>query len=181
MSEQRFGPRRCRDSRKLPLDQCVQVNFYRCPVCGAVFHETGLDLTVKELSCCGRKTGFLNAIDPEQARVINPNITIEYKIVGGYNDNAIQFYWNQTDAAARPVWIYLKTFTGGYIKYLPKTKRAPLVFAMADMDAFSYCDEDPCLECTFRCKRGFEIYAFIEQVGLVGVPLDKMSPYWETR
>lgn len=181
MIEQSFGPRRCRDSRKLPLDQCVEVHFYRCEDCGAIFQYTGLKLEKKHLTCCSREAIFMESISLQEARELAPGVTVDYKIVGGYNDNAIQVFWNQKEPEARPVWIYLKTFTGGYIKYLSQTKRAPMVFALADMDAFSYCDEDPCLECTFRCKRGFELYVFIEQVGLIQIPLDKMSPYWETR
>lgn len=181
MSEQTYGPRRCRDSRKLPLDQCAEVKFYHCRQCKSILHETGLELKEKHLTCCGEEMKHLAGISPEQAQAIYPGVKVDYKIVGGYNDNAVQVFWNQTDPQVRPVWVYLKTFTGGYMKYLSKTKRPPIVFALADMDAFSYCDEDPCLECTFRCKRGFEIYAWIEKAGLVQISLDKMSPYWETR
>ena len=45
---------------------------------------------------------------------------------------------------------------------------------MADEDAFAYCDKDPCVECTFRCKRGMEIYAYVENIGLIVLPLDRM-------
>lgn len=181
MIEQTFGPRRCRDTRKLPLDQCVEVRFYRCKRCGAVFHETGIKLEEKHLTCCGEETELLTGRSLDQAQELCPKVMIDYKITGGYNDNAVQVFWNQTEANIRPSWIYLKTFTGGYIKFLSNAKRAPMVFALADMDAFAYCDKDPCLECTFRCKRGFEIYAYIESIGLIQISLDKMSPYWETR
>ena len=59
-------------------------------------------------------------------------------------------------------------------------KRPPMVFALADTDAFAYCDEDPCLECVFRCKRGFIIYVFDERAGLIEVPLDKMNAQWQS-
>ena len=71
----------------------------------------------------------------------------------------------------------MKTFTGGQIKYLNSSKKS-VIFALADEDAYVYCDENPCLECTFRCKRGFEIYAYFKLIGLIKVPLDKMKANW---
>jgi hypothetical protein len=56
-----------------------------------------------------------------------------------------------------------------------------MVFALADTDAFCYCDEDPCLECVFRCKRGFTVYAYSEGTGLLEMPLDRMTAHWQTR
>ena len=50
------------------------------------------------------------------------------------------------------------------------------MFGCADEDAFAYCDKNPCVECTFRCKRGMEIYAYVENLGLVVMPLDRMVP-----
>lgn len=54
-------------------------------------------------------------------------------------------------------------------------KWPPIVFALADEDAFAYCDKNPCVECTFRCKRGMEIYAYVDNIGLVILPLDRME------
>jgi len=181
MSEHVFGPKRCRDSRKLAMEQCVQVHFYRCKICGMLIHQNGINPERKHVICCGREIDLLSGYSREEAVSLNPQIRLDYKIVGGYNDNAVQVFWNRTNHEVRPSWIYLKTFTGGYLKYVFPEKNPPLVFALADTDAFAYCDADPCLECTFRCKRGFELYAWIEAVGLVVVTLDKMSPYWESR
>ena len=33
---------------------------------------------------------------------------------------------------------------------------------------------DPCLECTFRCKRDFAIYVWNRKLGLFKMPMDKM-------
>ena len=55
-----------------------------------------------------------------------------------------------------------------------------MVFALADTDAFCYCDEDPCLECVFRCKRGFTAYIYDPKAGLVELPLDMMTAHWQT-
>ena len=100
---------------------------------------------------------------------------ITYQITGGYNDNAVRVSWKMKPYGRHPEWIYLKTFTGGYLKYVMEGKHSPMVFALADTDAFCYCDEDPCLECVFRCKRGFIIYVYDRQTGLVAVPLDMPS------
>ena len=74
----------------------------------------------------------------------------------------------------------------------------PLLFALADEDAYVYCDKDVCLECTFMCKRGFVFYVGVEDMQdgthrtsdqngapltslIVRLPLTRMSPYWESR
>lgn len=180
MIEQSFGARRCRDSRKPHLDQCPDVAFYCCDHCGAVYTVMGLKLQEKNLTCCEEQARHLVPISLEEARQACPELKAEYKIIGGYNDNAVSVSWERFDKSLKPDWIYLKTFTGGYLKYLSAQKRPPMVFALADTDAFAYCDADPCLECTFRCKRGFEIYLYFPNIGLVMIPLDKMSPYWQS-
>lgn len=89
--------------------------------------------------------------------------------------------WKAKLPEDNPEWIYLKTFTGGYLKYIAEGKRPPMVFALADTDAFAYCDEDPCLECVFRCKRGFILYVYGKRAGLIEVPLDKMNAQWQSK
>lgn len=165
MIKQTFGPRRCRDTRKPSLEECTQVVFYRCNQCGTVYFDVGFALTEKQLNCCGTLTAPMVPVSILEAQSRHPEVFLDYKITGGYNDNAVRVFWNTADENYRPEWIYLKTFTGGYIKYLSAVKKPPMIFALADMDAFAYCDEDPCLECTFRCKRGFILYANIKQVG----------------
>ena len=58
-------------------------------------------------------------------------------------------------------------------KYVTPKKWPPVVFALADEDAFAYCDKNPCVQCTFRCKREFEIYAYVENIGMVVKHLDE--------
>lgn len=177
MAEQRFGPRRCRDARKPLAGQCPQVWFYRCDVCGTLFpvvSPVGETVNVgRDIICCGVKAKELIPVDEED---VETGTVVTYKITGGYNDNAIRVSWK----GMMPEWIYLKTFTGGYLKYVAKEKRPPVVFALADTDAFAYCDEDPCLECVFRCKRGFSIYAYSRDTGLIQVPIDKMTAQWQS-
>lgn len=250
MIEQKFGPRRCRDTRKPLAGQCPEAAFYRCERCGGLFTvsspatpavlpgtvsaesgtasgtasaasgtasgtasvasaasgtasaESGMASAESvsggavsgkpEIICCGLKAERLLPADIHEESI---NLEVTYQIVGGYNDNAIRISWKTKSGKKqsskdsplyekplniKPEWIYLKTFTGGCLKYVAETKRPPVVFALADTDAFAYCDEDPCLECVFRCKRGFVIYVYAKETGLIEVPIDKMTAKWQT-
>lgn len=178
MIEQTFGPRRCRDSRKPSLDQCPEVAFYRCGHCRTVFWHMGISLEEKQLTCCGENAECLSA---QELDALPDEVSLGYQITGGYNDNAVTVSWRTAAIDYTPEWIFLKTFTGGYMKYISNGKRSPVRFALADLDAFAYCDKDPCLECTFRCKRGFIIYVYNEKLGLFQMPMDHMSPYWQSK
>ncbi len=180
MIEQKFSARRCRDARKPRESQCPDVTFYRCEACGALFPVTGGQEGAKdskEIICCGKQAKRLVPVSLESAK---DSLEVSYQITGGYNDNAVKVSWKAKGKDAGPEWIYLKTFTGGYLKYVDAAKRPPMVFALADTDAFAYCDEDPCLECVFRCKRGFMIYVYGKESGLICVPLDKMNAQWQS-
>lgn len=103
---------------------------------------------------------------------------LTYRIVGGYDANAVEVRWTLPPHATGPTgeslqlsWVMLRTFTGLQVKYPLPGKRPPLVFALADEDAYVYCDEPQCRECTFRCKQGFTLYAAIAGLGIVRVPL----------
>lgn len=180
MIEQKFSARRCRDTRKPLAGQCPDVTFYRCPECGALYPVTGgrePEAAEREIRCCGRSAIWLKPMDVD---AVETQLKLTYQITGGYNDNAVKVSWKAANKEYDPEWIYLKTFTGGYLKYVADTKRSPMVFALADTDAFAYCDEDPCLECVFRCKRGFVIYVYSKEVGLIEIPLDKMTAHWQS-
>lgn len=101
-------------------------------------------------------------------------VSLDYRIDGGFNDNCVKVSWKAT--AEHPLrWVCLKTFTGMQLKYALPGKRSPLLFALADEDAFAYCDKAPCEECAFRCKSGFTIYACFEGVGVARLPMDRIS------
>lgn len=183
MMEQTFSATRCRDTRKPREGECPGVCFYCCEVCGALFPVTrglGMDAGIekREIICCGKKAVRLHPMSQENA---DDFLTVTYRITGGYNDNAVKVSWKAKLPEDNPEWIYLKTFTGGYLKYIAEGKRPPMVFALADTDAFAYCDEDPCLECVFRCKRGFILYVYGKRAGLIEVPLDKMNAQWQSK
>lgn len=175
VSAQEYGPRRSRTTRK-PSIQCPDVVFYRCAKCGMIHQRVGRGETRPEMVCCGE---VMAELKPTPVKELGPEIRITYQIVGGYNDNAVRVSW-ELEKPCRLEWLYLKTYTGGYMKYLIPGKRPPMVFALADEDAFSYCDESPCLECVFWCKRGFTIYGYVQGKGLVEAPLDKATAYWQS-
>lgn len=176
MAEQEFGPLRSRAARK-PWPECPDIVIYRCSHCGRLYQGLGYDMPAQEPACCGAP---MERLKPLHLEDVSPGITVEYRIVGGYNENAVQVFWETKQAEDNPQWVYLKTFTGGYIKYVTSKKRPPMVFALADEDAYVYCGTSPCQQCVFRCKRGFIIYLYIKSRGLLEVPLEKMSPYWQS-
>ncbi|QAT48953.1 hypothetical protein EQM14_03720 [Caproiciproducens sp. NJN-50] len=167
MPDKRFGPRRARETRK-PEPICGDPQFFLCESCGSVFQLIGT--ADAEVRCCSAPMKKLQPVPLEAGC----GLMIDYEIVGGFNENAVKVTWYSSTDALAPEWICLKTFTGGQLKYIPPSKHS-IVFALADTDAYCYCDEDPCLECTFRCKRGFALFAWNRELGLLQVPMDKMK------
>lgn len=103
-------------------------------------------------------------------------IELSYRIDGGFNNNCLVVFWNTKPNTPYEIeWVCLKTFTGMQLKYpLPK-KRPQLIFAFAQEDAFSYCDKTPCEECMFKCKSGFAAYVSVRNLGIVKMPIDRVS------
>ena len=86
------------------------------------------------------------------------------------------FKWKIADKTKYQItWVALKTFTGMQLKYVMPKKFPPLLFALADEDAFAYCNKIPCEECAFRCKSGFVFYANIKGLGIVRMSMDRIS------
>lgn len=187
-----FSPTRTHATWK-PRVTAGHFPYYRCSECGAVVGgmDGTCDITMTNdgerslifeppyahvefhPTCCGKPMEKLELIP---AADVTDRFSMTYQIMGGMNNNCVKIEWKSPDSTCRPRWFSLKTFTGIMTKYVQPQKWPPIVFALADEDAFAYCDKDPCVECTFRCKRGFEIYAYVENIGLVVLPLDRMSP-----
>ena len=88
MIEQKFGPRRCRDTRKPRADQCPDVVFYRCRSCNSLFPVTGGQaLEEKKILCCNEEAERLAPTDAGEAKEL---LELSYQITGGYNDNAVK-------------------------------------------------------------------------------------------
>jgi hypothetical protein len=174
MAQQTFGPLRSRAGRK-PWPQCPDVAFYHCIYCDTVYERLGFPKTRLQPVCCGEPT---ESLTPFMGMDLPGDIQVDYKIVGGFNQSAVQFFWDVANEKDIPEWVLLKTFTGGYIKYLPEGKRPPLVFPLSDEDAYVYCDRQICEECLFRCKRGFVLYVYFKTLGILEFPLEKMADYF---
>lgn len=164
----RFGHLRSRAIKK-PGVTCPPVHFFQCGSCGALFSSMGVNEQAP--SCCGQT---MEELILHSAEAFEPDIQLSYQIIGSVNENAIKVSWNCENFNEKPAWIWLRTFTGGQLKYTTKEKRPPMLFGLADEDAYVYCDKDPCVECTFRCKRGFGLYFYFEKRGLIYLPLERM-------
>ena len=173
--EQIFGPRRSRETRK-PEVVCPPLFFYICRHCGNIYQSITENKNFLP-QCCGSS---MERMHPCDASTMSSKISIYYKIIGGYNENAVKVSWQSHQADINVAWLYLRTFTGGMLKYVTNLQKSSFTFALADEDAYVYCDEDPCLECTFRCKRGFEIYVALTNNFLIKLPLEKMTANWQS-
>lgn len=122
----------------------------------------------------GRQAG-VEAVALVDAGEVSDRFKLDYRIDGGFNNNCVVVTWEAEDGVSNPVWVCLKTFTGMQLKYALPGKRKRMVFALADEDAFAYCDKAPCIECGFRCKSGFVLYAYVRELGVVSLPLERIS------
>ncbi len=179
MSKQEFGPLRSRASRK-PWPECPDIAIYRCEHCCGLYQKLGYKEPVHEPVCCAAP---MVRLEPLQLKDMPPGIHVDYKVVGGFNHNAVQVLWEtgHPETESRPEWVLLKTFSGSYIKYLTAKKLPPVVFPLADEDAYVYCDRPVCERCVFRCKRGFVLYLYFKAEGLLEVPLDRMADYFQAK
>ncbi len=165
------------------------IPFFRCASCGAVVQgvdgangpsfsglvrrpDAKLPYATNDFApaCCGAPMEPLTGSGSTGEG--SGRVSVDYEIVGGFDMNTLRVSWSSSDGSA-PLWIALKTFTGSQLKYVLPDKKPPIVFALGDEDAYAYCDEDPCVSCTFHCKRGFEIYAYVGDGELVRVPMHR--------
>lgn len=106
-------------------------------------------------------------VEPKPASE-NKRYSIKYLIVGGQDNHAFDVEVVGADANNHDIeWIYIRSMTGGQFKLTPANKDAHVIFAMAEEDAYMFCQNDPCIECAFGCKLGFEMYAYSKSEGLL--------------
>lgn len=177
MAQQEFSPLRSRAARK-PWPECPDVSIYRCNHCNRLFQTMSFDEPEEEPVCCD---SLMIRLEPREPGELAPEIFVDYEVVGGFNCNAVQVFWDTEQPEDRPQWILLKTFTGGYLKYIPEKKAPPVVFPLSDEDAYVYCDRAVCERCVFNCKKGFAIYLYFGKKGLLEVPMDRMSDYFKAK
>lgn len=185
----------------VPPYQTMEPEFWRCSICGSVYvryrrksvdtvENTRQDLRkmtsddrmgdVPEKEggemagiCCGHPlTKLLPCQDKQQIA----DHQMQYFIFGGPEHNTIRV---EVADAGHPMteehhieWIFLYTYQGGQMKYLPSGKRAKAaaMFSMAEEDAYAFCGREICRmgwePCHFQCKRGHAAYAYCSRDGL---------------
>ena len=130
MIEQVFGPCRSRATTK-PRQQHPDPVFYRCSQCEHIVQLTALLDPGQTTAppCCSM---LMEQLTPLPTEALPEGITLDYKIVGGYNNNAVQLHWNCSAPFLRPSWVYLKNYTGGQLRYIDEKKslRYPLRWRM---------------------------------------------------
>ncbi len=93
---------------------------------------------------------------------------IRYAFVGGKDQHAVKVHIDGANAGEHDIkWIYVRSYTGGQIRFIKPDQDAHALLAMAEDDAYMFCQNDPCIECAFACKVGFEIFAYSESEGLL--------------
>lgn len=165
---------RCIISHRPPY-RSGEPQFYRCCACGSVLvrlpRREGQRLPAPSVVCCENPLAPLSA--GEDPAVLEAH-AMDYVVFGGYEHNAVQI---RVASAAHPMtaehhieWIYFYTYQGGQLKYLPLFGSAKATFALAEEDAYAYCDRPVCNMgrgvCQYRCKRGNAAFAYCNVHGL---------------
>lgn len=98
----------------------------------------------------------------------NQQYRLTYAYIGGPNQFTVELSVEGAEANAHDIeWLYVRTHSGGQIKFIKKDQAAHALFAMAEDDAYMFCQNDPCLECAFACKIGFTFFAYSASQGLI--------------
>ena len=90
---------------------------------------------------CAACGGFLERLPAASAADCADSIELSYDVVGGFDANALRVFWKVREAGCEPRWFALKAFTGMQLKYVLPGKRAPIVFALGDEDAYAYVEK----------------------------------------
>lgn len=112
---------------------------------------------------------------PEGMEIIEPKgpqewqrYSFQYAFIGGKNHHCVEITVDGADAGEHDIeWIYVRSYTGGQIRFIKPDDKAYALFAMAENDAYMFCENDPCIECAFACKVGFEFYMYSRSEGLL--------------
>lgn len=172
MGNNAFVAFRCRLSRK-PWLKNAHVKFYWDRKSDRIFYDFIAETA--EPDACGESQPLICAGDP--LVLLEPRPAAEgmaYDIFGGFDHNAVKAEWTGN----APRWILLKTYTGASLKQLPRTKKSPVIFPLADEDAYVYCDRDVCEKCLYCCKKGCVLYYYFGNGELRALPLDQVSEYF---
>lgn len=175
--EREFYSTRCLISHRPPF-RTQEPLFYRCPTCGSVMVADRMpgEQAVPSLSCCGQALHPLEVCQEEEILCTH---RLDYVVFGGFERSGARI---RIDGGSHPMWeehriewVYLRTFQGGQMKYLPAKTRSQVNFCFGDEDAYVYCDRPVCRmgreHCQFECKRGMTVYAYCNVHGLIRMVL----------
>ena len=151
--------------RGKPRKTRKDVDIFHCGCCDSYLTGWTCSETGEAPVCCEQPMERVQPIHNDDVPV---GARIKYQIRGSLNNNCIVATWG----SVRPKWLLLETFRGSQFVYVESGYKE--VFALAGMDAYAYCDKDPCKECSFRCKRGFALYADLPGIGIVVRPIDQI-------
>ena len=151
--------------RGKPRKTRKDIEIYHCSCCDSYLTGWRHDSASALPKCCGQTMETVTPIHNEE---LDPKKQLRYQIRGSLNNNCIVINWGQV----KPEWLLLETFRGSQFVYVEHSYKE--VFALAGLDAYAYCDKDPCKECSFRCKRGFALYAYLPGIGVVVRPIDQI-------
>lgn len=157
---------------KRPNFLSPEPRFYICNECGNIITSILSEKSNSSYVCCNHD---MTELIPNSSNGCPYEHLPKYSIIGGYENSVITV---DIGEKRHPMveehhieWIYLYTFQGGQIKYLKPSMQPSAIFALADDDAYVYCDSEVCEECFFKCKRGFTIFAYCNIHGLWKVTL----------
>ncbi|MCZ9147238.1 desulfoferrodoxin family protein [Escherichia albertii] len=146
--------------------------FYHCSHCGQFFIQPGNNNNEMQHRCCSETMEILHAkntdTDTPLAKEHRPQMTIS----GGFESNTLSVCTGMPPHSMTEehhlAWIYIYTFQGGQFKFLQPGDIPEATFALAEKDAYVYCDRRLCKgsKCKFNCKRGFTAYCWCNQHGL---------------
>lgn len=140
--------------------------FYQCECCQRLLIDVTASDKAQSPDCCGYPMIQLLAQAPDAAH----HLTLTVR--GGFENNSLSVSVGQP---AHPmthqhhiVWVYLYTFQGGQLKFMTPGEESTVMFALADKDAYVYCDRAVCKghDCKFNCKRDFCVWVYCNQHGL---------------
>lgn len=164
-----------------PPYRTSEPEFYRCAVCGTVnvrYRPLNDQMLVPAEvgNCCGQPLTELSAC--MDVRSCSGEHEMKYCVFGGFAHNTVRV---EVAEGLHPMneehyieWIFLRTFQGGQMKYLPFKGESATLFSMANEDAYVFCDREVCRmgweHCLFQCKRGYVAFAYCNQHGLLRLP-----------
>lgn len=158
-------PTRHKNSTK-PLFATAPPRFYQCAHCHRLLIESMPLPVPTPPSCCG---SAMTNMDIREADAVHyPAMHVS----GGFERNSLTVSVGQPAHPMTPehyiAWIYLYSFQGGQLKCLSPGESSTATFALAEQDAYVYCDRPICKgrDCKFNCKRGFSVWAYCNLHGL---------------